>query len=157
MEKSTQYLKNLLQAKGILIEDKHALLLSKICETNEIKDSIDAITLMQDKIINVWIKNVKINDFIYSAITIPNATVGKPYVHVFDISKEPFKGITILGVRGQDLNIIHDAALNSISSTFSNAGQFSIEIKFKLEEDPAEVVSGTKEVKLLVNPDPKSL
>ena len=76
MEKATQYLKNLLQAKGILIEEKYVPLLSKICETNEIKESIDSISLMQDKMINAWNKNVKINDFISSAITIPNATVG---------------------------------------------------------------------------------
>jgi hypothetical protein len=157
MEKTTQYLKNLLQAKGILIEDKHAALLSKICETNEIMESIDSITLMQDKMINAWNKNIKINDFISSGITIPNATVGKPYTHVFDMTKDPFKGITILGVSGQDLNIAYNPAINSIASTFSNAGQFKIEISFKLEEDSVDDVAGIKEVKILVNPDPKSL
>jgi serine/threonine protein phosphatase PrpC len=157
MEKATQYLKNLLQAEGILIEEKHVPLLSKICETNEIKESIDSITLMQDKMINAWNKNVKISDFISSAITIPNATVGKPYTHVFDMSKEPFKGIKILSVNGQDLNIIYDQVSNSISSTFSNSGQFKIEISFKLEEESVDDVAGIKEVKLIVNPDPKSL
>lgn len=157
MEKATQYLKALLQAKGILVDEKHTMLLSKICETNEIKESIDSITLMQDKMINAWNKNVKIYDFISSAITIPNATVGKPYVHVFDMSKVPFKGIKILSVIGQELNITYDPALNSISSTFINPGQFKIEVKFKLEDDPSEDVAGTKEIKLLVNPDPKSL
>ncbi len=157
MENVTHYLKNLLQAKGIFIEEKHVPLLSKICETNEIKESIESIMLIQDKMINAWNKNVKINDFISSAITIPNATVGKPYTHVFDMSKEPFKGIKVLSVDGQDLNILYDPGLNSISSTFINSGQFKIEVKFKLEDDPSEDVAGTKEVKLLVNPDPKSL
>jgi serine/threonine protein phosphatase PrpC len=157
MEKATQYLKDLLQVKGILIDGRHAGLLSKICETNEIKESIDSITLIQDKMINAWYRNVKINDFVNSAITIPNATVDKPYTYLFDVSKEPFKGIKILGINGEDLNITFDPASNSIASTFSNSGQFKIEIRFNLEEDPTDEIAGIKEVKLLVNPDPKSL
>lgn len=157
MEILTQYIKSLLQSKGILIEDKDLPLLTKMCETDEIKKSIDTITLMQDKMINTWKKKVRIHDFINSAFTIPNATVGKPYTHVFDMLSETFRGIKILSVTGEDLKIIYDSELNLISSTFLNAGQFKIVIKFKLEDDPDEEEAESKEVKLLVNPDPKSL
>jgi serine/threonine protein phosphatase PrpC len=157
MEKAAQYLKNLLQAKGILTEDKDAVLLTKICETNEIKESIDTINLLQDKMIKTWNRNVRINDFINSALIIPNATVGKPYTFLFDLSKEQFKGVKILSVSGQDLNITFDPVAKSISSIFTNAGQFKFEISFRLEEDSVDNVAGIKEVKLLVNPDPKSL
>ncbi len=157
MEQATHYLKNLLQAKGVFIEDKHASLLSKFCGTNEIKDSIDSITLIQDKMINAWKRNVRISDFIDTMITIPNATVGKLYTHVFDVENESFKGIIITGVFSEDLDIIYDLDSNTITSTFNNAGQFKIEIKFKLEGASNDEEVGTKEVKLLVNPDPKSL
>jgi serine/threonine protein phosphatase PrpC len=107
--------------------------------------------------INFWNRNLRINDFINSAVTIPNATVGKPYKYFFDLSTEPFKGVKILSVSGQDLNITFDPVSNSIVSEFSNAGQFKIEISFKLEEDSVDDIVGVKEIKLLVNPDPKSL
>ena len=157
MEKETQYLKNLLQAKGILIEEKNAGLLNILCETEEIKESIESIVLIQDKMINAWKRMVKINDFVNSSISIPNATVGKPYTHQFDFSNEPFKGVKILSVTGLDLTIGFDAESSTISSTFANPGQFKLEFSFKLEEDLTDEIVGVKEVKLLVNPDPKSL
>jgi serine/threonine protein phosphatase PrpC len=157
MEKETQYLKNLLQAKGISIEEKNAGLLNILCETNEIKESIESIVLIQDKMINAWKRKVKINDFVNSSISIPNATVGKPYTHQFDFSNELFKGLKILGVTGQDLTINFDAESSTITSTFANPGQFKLEFSFKLEEDLTDEIAGVKEVKLLVNPDPKSL
>lgn len=157
MEKETQYLKNLLQAKGILIEEKNAGLLNILCETEEIKESVESIVLIQDKMINAWKRKVKINDFINSSISIPNATVGKPYTHQFDFSNEPLKGVKILSVTGLDLTIGFDAESSTISSTFANPGQFKLEFSFKLEEDLTDEIVGVKEVKLLVNPDPKSL
>lgn len=157
MEKETQYLKNLLQSKGILIEEKNAGLLNILCETEEIKESIESIVLIQDKMINAWKRKVKINDFVNSSISIPNATVGKPYTHQFDFSNEPFKGVKILSVTGLDLTIGFDAESSTISSTFANPGQFKLEFSFKLEEDLTDEIVGVKEVNLLVNPDPKSL
>ncbi|HOU76496.1 MAG TPA: hypothetical protein PK957_05285, partial [Candidatus Dojkabacteria bacterium] len=76
MEKAAQYLKTLLESKGIIVQDKYTGLLNTIASTQEIKESLDSITLIQDKMINAWHKNMKIKDFIDSAFTIPNATVG---------------------------------------------------------------------------------
>jgi serine/threonine protein phosphatase PrpC len=157
MEKESQYLKNLLQAKGILVEEKNVGLLNILCETKEIKESFESIVLIQDKMINAWKRNLKINDFVNSPISIPNATVGKSYTHKFDFSTEPFKGVKILSVTGQDLTIGFDSDASTITSTFDNPGQFKLEFRFKLEEDLTDEIAGVKEVKILVNPDPKSL
>lgn len=157
MEKAAQYLKLILEAKGIAIQDKHLGLLNTISCSNEIKESIDSITLIQEKMINSWKRNLKLNDFINSGVIIPNATVGKHYTFIFDLSKEPFQGISILSVTGENLAINYNKEAGTFSSTFSEAGQFKLQIAFKLEEDLGEESVGTKEVKLLVNPDPKSL
>lgn len=157
MEKAAQYLKTLLESKGIIIQDKYTGLLNTISSTQEIKESLDSIILIQDKMINTWHKNMKIKDFIDSAFTIPNATVGKPYSFTFDFSKEPFKGVNILSVTGQNLTINYDKDTATYSSTFIEAGQFKVDLSFKLEGDSSDESAGVKEVKLLVNPDPKSL
>jgi len=157
MEKAAQYLKTLLESKGIIVQDKYTGLLNTIASTQEIKESLDSITLIQDKMINAWHKNMKIKDFIDSAFTIPNATVGKPYSFTFDFSKEPFKGVNILSITGQNLTINYDKDTATFSSIFIEAGQFKVELSFKLEGDSSDESAGVKEVKLLVNPDPKSL
>lgn len=107
--------------------------------------------------INTWNKNLKLNDFLHSAITIPNATVGKPYSFSFDLSKEPFIGVNVLSVSGQNLTISFDKETATFSSIFTEAGQFKVELSFSLEGDLIDESIGIKEVKLLVNPDPKSL
>jgi serine/threonine protein phosphatase PrpC len=155
MEKSAHYLKTLLEGKGIIIDDKQNALLNSVSNSKEIQESLDSITLLQERMINTWNKNLKINDFINSAVSIPNATVGKPYSFTFDFSKEPYKGINILSVSGHKLTIVYDKDLSTFSSTFTEAGQFKIEVSFKLEDDADP--ESIKEIKLLVNPDPKSL
>lgn len=157
MEKTTQYLKSLLESRGIIIQDKHISLLASVSKTSVIKESFDSILLIQDKMINTWNKNLKLNDFLHSAITIPNATVGKPYSFSFDLSKEPFIDVNILSVSGQNLTISFDKETATFSSIFTEAGQFKVELTFSLEGDLMDESTGIKEVKLLVNPDPKSL
>ncbi|MBM3454227.1 MAG: protein phosphatase 2C domain-containing protein [Bacteroidetes bacterium] len=157
MEKAAQYLKTLLESKGIIIQDKYTNLLNTLVNTQEIKDSLESITLIQDIMINTWHKNIRVKDFIDSAISIPNATVGKPYSFSFDFSKEPFKGVNILSVTGQNLTINYDKETSTFSSTFTESGQFKVELSFNLEGEPSNESTGIKEVKLLVNPDPKSL
>lgn len=157
MEKAAQYLKTLLESKGIIIQDKYTNLLNTLANTQEIKDSLESITLIQDIMINTWHKNIRVKDFIDSAISIPNATVGKPYSFSFDFSKEPFKGVNILSVTGQNLTINYDKETSTFSSTFTESGQFKVELSFNLEGEPSNESTGIKEVKLLVNPDPKSL
>jgi len=157
MEKAAQYLKSLLEGKGILIQDKHMSLLESVSNSEDIIESFNSIILIQEKMMNTWSKNLRINDFINSTITVPNATVGKPYAFTFDFSKESFKGINILSVNGHNLSIEYDKDLATFYSTFIEAGQFKLEILFKLEGAASEDIPSTKEIKLLVNPDPKSL
>jgi serine/threonine protein phosphatase PrpC len=157
MEKKIHFLKSLLEIKGISIEQKYVHLLDTISDSNEIKESIDSIITIQNKMINIWNRNIKVHDFINAPLTIPNATVGKLYSLQFDGSKDPFKGIKILGVSGQNIGITYDSTTNLYSCIFNEPGQFKIELAFKLDEVENDEVAGVKEVKLLVNPDPKSL
>jgi serine/threonine protein phosphatase PrpC len=157
MGKEILYLKNLLLAKGIIVEEKHTNLLNTIIESKEIQESLISIIKIQDKMINFWNRNLKIQDFINSGITIPNATVGRPYSFKFDLSKELFKGIKITSITGQNLPITYDVDTATLSCTFTEAGQFKIEVNFMLDEESGDGAVNVKEVKILVNPDPKSL
>jgi serine/threonine protein phosphatase PrpC len=157
MEKTLNYMKKLLESKGITIDSKHTQLLGDVCSTSEIQESVNSIISIQDKMVNTWARQSKIHDFIHSAFSIPNATVGKPYNYQFDTLNVVLKGIRILNIEAPSLDIQYDQESKSFSAVFSEPGQFKIAIKFKLEEDAEDSLVGTKEVKLLVNPDPKSL
>ena len=157
MEKAVLYLKNLLQAKGFSAAEKHNLLLETFSTSIEIKESLKTIILAQEKMIRLWNRTVKINDFVHSVFKIPNATVGKPYTFTFDLFNEPLKGLKILSVSCQNLEISFNTTTNTISSTFSESGQFILKISFQVADDSNDEIAGIKEVNLLVNPDPKSL
>ena len=157
MKKIINYYKNVLEAKGVQVSDYGLKTLEHLSQTQEIKDAIDSITLIQDKMINIWSRHNKLEGFIQANISIPNATVGKPYLYQFDSSSELLKGIQIIGISCPDLAIDFDVEKNTISSMFSEAGQFKIQIQFKLSDDSIDADIKVKEIKILVNPDPKSL
>jgi serine/threonine protein phosphatase PrpC len=157
MEKTINYMKKLLESKGLSVDMKHTQLLSEVCATPEIQESVNSINLIQDKMINAWTRRSKVHDFINAAFSIPNATVGKPYDFRFEESLDLLKGIRILSVEASGIAIVYNQDSRTLTSVFTEPGQFKIEIKFKLEEDQDDTIAGTKEVKLLVNPDPKSL
>jgi len=157
MDIANLYFKQLLEGKGQVIQEKHKSLFNNLCKSKELTDSVDSIISIQEKMINFWNRNLTVQNFIDSVITIPNATVSKPYFFVFDVNKETFKGIKLLNVSAQNLHIDFDKANNSFSSIFTEPGQFKVQLSFKHEAQPDVDVPYIKEINLLVNPDPKSL
>lgn len=157
MDKVTNYFKGVLEAKGIQISESSRKLLERLAQTPELKDAIDSITQIQEKMINIFKRNNRIEEFKNAMLSLPNATVGKSYFHQFDTSNPLFKDIRIIEITSQDLTIDFDKEKNTISSVFTEAGQFLLQIKYNLLEDEINELVALKEVKLLVNPDPKSL
>jgi serine/threonine protein phosphatase PrpC len=152
-------LKTLLESKGFTISQKELKIFDDFCELDFIKQSIELIKNKQDEMLELWKNKTRINDFLMSQIIIPNATVGKPYFFQFDKSNEQFKNIKIISVnfKEQDFPLQFNSEKNEIESTFNEAGQFTIEVKFNLQSEDDENKSYVKELKLFVNPDPKSL
>lgn len=150
-------MKKLLESKGISVDSKQTQLLNEICSSPEIQESVENINSNQEKMINMWIRKSKIQDFISNAYSMPNGTVGKEYVFHVDTHSDFLKGIRVLSMESEGLNVQFDKELGTFSAKFEESGQFIISIKFNLVEDEGDNVAGVKEIKLLVNPDPKSL
>ena len=157
MEINKLSVKLLLESKGLIINQEEQNLFNEFCELEIVKQSVITIKQKQEEMLELWTKKIIMNDFVHEQLIIPNATVGKPYSFTFDFSNNKFKGINVLSVNSQNLSINYDKETATFSSTFVEAGQFKVEISFKLEGTSIEDSSGVKEVKLLVNPDPKSL
>jgi serine/threonine protein phosphatase PrpC len=159
MENDKKYLRNLLEVKGFSINDKDSVIFDDFSSLQIIKQNIELIKTKQLEIIEMWRRKTRLNDFNQAHISIPNATVGKPYSYTFDYSNELLKGIKILDVHidKEDANFQFDAQTDSMSANFSEAGQFSLKIKFKLDGEESEELISTREILILVNADPKTL
>jgi serine/threonine protein phosphatase PrpC len=159
MDNNKKVLKSLLEAKGFLITDKENNLFEEFSELIAIKSNIEIIQAKQIEMVELWRKKTKINDFINAHLIMPNATVGKPYSFKFEIETETFQGIRILDIKIENENVLceYDATSAIITAMFTEAGQFNFTITFELEDDAVEGVKNIKEIKVLVNPDPKTL
>ncbi|MBC8154847.1 MAG: protein phosphatase 2C domain-containing protein [Bacteroidetes bacterium] len=91
------------------------------------------------------------------AVSIPNATVGKPYAHRFDFGA---LGLPEPASHTLDLDTVpgltYDPEARILSGTPTEAGEFSFGLSYRTETgepDPAR----SRRIQLLINPDPRSL
>lgn len=159
MNTSKPFLKNLLEAKGFSISEKQAKLFDEFCDLELIKENVELIKNKQSEMLEMWRKKTRISDFQEAQFSIPNATVGKPYSYKFDLNQDVLKGLSIIDVKinTQNSEFQFNKECQEITANFSEAGQFVMELYFCLEGDSSDNPGNIKELKVLVNADPKSL
>ena len=159
MDTNKPFLKNLLEAKGFSISEKQGKLFDEFCELELIKQNVELIKNKQLEMLEMWRKKTRISDFKEAQFSIPNATVGKSYTYKFDLKQDVLKGLNIndikLKTEGSEFQFNKEG--QEITANFSEAGQFVLEIYFSLEGDSPDAPGNIKELKVLVNADPKSL
>lgn len=91
------------------------------------------------------------------SLSIPNATVGKPYAYRFDFGAlglpEPSEHTLVIDA-ATGLNYDHHAQI--VSGTPLESGEFTFDLTYRTKTDadrPAQI----RRIQLLVNPDPRSL
>lgn len=92
------------------------------------------------------------------AISIPNATVGKPYTFTFDFSA---LGLPELTNHALSMNaatgLTYDQATQTLSGTPIESGEFSSDLSYRPKTDESNRPALTRQIQLLINPDPRSL
>jgi len=92
------------------------------------------------------------------SISIPNATVGKPYTYTFDFVLLGMPELTEHTLRvSAATGLIYDRDTRTLSGILIEAGEVSFELTYRIKTDEPERPSLTRRVQLLVNPDPRSL
>jgi serine/threonine protein phosphatase PrpC len=159
MDINKKVLKNLLEAKGFSITENELTLFEEFSELNTIKSNIELIQTKQAVMVEMWRKRTRINDFKQAHLIFPNATVGKTYNFQFDLGLEALKGIQIFEVKlDRDVNVFEfDINSGTITANFNEPGHFTVMITFGLDGDDNDELKSTKEIKVLVNADPKTL
>jgi serine/threonine protein phosphatase PrpC len=86
---------------------------------------------------------------------LPNATIAKAYQGQLEWLTE--KKITIISINGlEELGLVYDPALNSISGEPTQAGEHTLTISYQQEDDATQTLQFA-DLSLVINNDPKSL
>lgn len=150
------YLEQLLKKHNINVEKHHVSLFDEFIKDNTIVEAFNGIQNSQTIMVNTWKEKSKIEDIKSKQIVLPNGTVGKPYEFVFDFTK---LGLIDIGEfefsMDEKLGIAFSKEENKISGVLKEQGEHSMLLKFKLKD--SDKPFSEKEIKLIINPDPKSL
>lgn len=152
------YLEQLIRKNGQEIKASQLSLLDEFVNDEKLLEAFIQIKTNQKTMLEKWKERTQIEDIKSKQIVLTNGTVGRAYDYVFDI-----KQLTLLGLGDYDVvinpvvGVSFDKTDNKISGTLMEAGEHILIMSFRLQSESPETLAHKKEIKLIVNPDPKSL
>jgi serine/threonine protein phosphatase PrpC len=155
MAEIMQYLNALLAGSKYLVTEDREQLLEKFAEDEANIQMIGEIEKLQKNIMANWELKARLSDIANKQIIIPNGTVMKPYTFLLDLNAlglDDVREINLDGLRQYGLS--YDQETGQISGNPLTAGDFKVNLKFKLNPDAAVY---EKQITLIINADPKSL
>jgi len=152
------YLEQLFHTHKINVENHHLPLLDDFMKDNQIVEAFNNIRKTQTNMVDMWKEKTQIEDIISLQIALTNGTVGKPYEYTFDFSQLKLSDIGDYNLEFDNkVGITFNKAENKISGVLLEAGEHKLTLNFKLKNATEDQSYIKKEIKLIVNPDPKSL
>jgi len=158
MNEAKQFVTKLFQQYNISVSASTKPLLDKFLQDEQNKAAIGQILQSQRELMSRWKREEKVAAIVQQPVKVLNATVGKPYETLFDLSKLGWKEITNFQFEGlQELGLTYDQKSRQITGVPTQSGDYIIKFLFLLEgEDPGKEFH-SKTIPFIINPDPKSL
>ena len=158
MSEYKPYLEQLLLKCRISVAKHHIPLLDAFVKDESNIELFNFIRKTQSIMIDKWKEKTLIEDIKAKQIVLNNGTVGKPYEFIFDFAKLQLTDIGDFMVEfDKEMGIDFTKEEKKISGVFKEAGEHIFHFNFKIKSEPAEKPFHKKEIKVIVNPDPKSL
>jgi serine/threonine protein phosphatase PrpC len=158
MSEFRPYFEQLLKRHRVYVEKQHLHLFDTFVKEESIIEAFNLIRNIQLTMIDKWKEKIQVEDIKAKQIVLPNGTVGKAYEFIFDFAQLKLNDIGDYNVQADEkLGIAFNKAENNIYGVLKEAGEHTLTFSFKLRNDTEEKPFYTKEIKLIVNPDPKSL
>lgn len=158
MSEIKPYIEQLLQKFRVNIEKHHIPLFDAFVKDESVIESFNLIKNTQVAMIDKWKEKTQVEDIKAKQIVLSNGTVGKPYEFTFDFIQLKLNDIGDYHVEADEkIGITFSKDENKISGVLQEAGEHNLTFNFKLKTDSEEKPFHKKEIKLIVNPDPKSL
>ncbi len=149
---------NFLKAIDIPVEKIQKELLEKFIKNDMISKEIDNIKESSKKIRAYWSSEENIKNFKKTNLNIPNGMVGRKYN--FIVSREILEKYDITKIRWQlpkELEALSKAEENRLCGIPDINGEFEISLWFFVGEKGHSKEEYEKKIKLIINPDPKTL
>lgn len=158
MQQHKDYIKRLLEGNKVNIEKHHLALFDDFLKDNNIVEAFNLIQNTQKAMIDKWKEKTQIEDIKTKQIALSNGTVGKSYEFIFDLVQLKLADIGDYYLEiDEKIGVTFNKDENKISGVLKEAGEHILVLNFKLKNATEEKQFQKKEIKLIVNPDPKSL
>jgi serine/threonine protein phosphatase PrpC len=158
MSQVKSYIEQLFKKHNIEVAKRHFFLLEDFIKDNSVVEAFSTIQKKQASMVDLWNEKIRIDDIRTKQLILPNGTVGRPYEFVFDFFKLGINGIGDYNLAIEEkVGISFNKNENKITGVLKEAGEHKILMNFKLLNADDKKPYHQKEIKLIVNPDPKSL
>lgn len=158
MSEFRPYFEQLLQKHRVNVEKHHLHLFDAFVKDESIIDSFNIIINTQLTMIDKWKEKTQIEDIKTKQIVLSNGTVGKPYEFTFDFANLKLTEMGDYNIEiDEKIGLAFNKEQNKLSGVLKEAGEHIVVLNFKLKNATEEKPFNKREIKLIVNPDPKSL
>lgn len=158
MSEFKPYFEQLLQKHRINVEKQHIQLFDAFIKDETLVNSFKLIKTTQQTMIDKWKEKTQIEDIKTKQIVLANGMVGKPYEFVFDFTQLKLFSLGDYNIEiDEKVGVTFNKGENKISGILRESGEHTLIFNFKLKSETEERPFHKKEIKLIVNPDPKSL
>ena len=158
MNDTEKYIQTLLAQRDNPIAKNRTPLFEEFAKDETNINAVRLIQETQKMMIDKWkIKNM-IQDIIDKHLTIPNATVGKPYSVNLDFIKLGMGDIIFSEFENlENYGLEYDNETETIKGNPTQSGEFKINMKFRVMGEPDDSILNEKRISLIINANPKSL
>ena len=105
-----------------------------------------------------WIIQNRISDILRQQVFIPNGTVSKDYLTKIDFTKQGWEDIVYTEFDGLEaIGLEYNNESETIQGSPIQAGDYNVIFKFRVKGESDISILNEKNIKILINPDPKSL
>ncbi len=152
------YIQELFKANNITVGNNRQQLFDAFVDEEVNKLAVMQIMENKKLLMDTWQLKSRLADIQQQAVSIPNATAGKPYAVTLDFGKlnwSDFEFIEIDGLAAFGLQ--YDPETKTISGTPSKSGDFKWTLKYRVTGEKEDSAPHEKHIPLVINPNPRSL
>ena len=158
MSDTKHYIQKLFAGSNIAVASNRNKMFEEYAAAEQTINTVNQIKSLQNSLMRNWKLETRIKDIQEQAVSIPNATVGKPYTTKFDFVKMGWNDIVFSAFENLDkYGLAYDSQTETIAGTPTQSGDFKIKLLFRVQGEAEESVLHEKWISFIINADPKSL